>query len=107
MEKRDLSQPMQRLIERCQAVNFGRITLTIHHGQPDLTKPWRLLRTVKLAGGENGSRPEAAMANFQLRSEHTALLAQLDATADGALVTIEVKHGLPFLMEIEQDCQAA
>lgn len=108
MEKCDLSRPMQRLIEQCQMTNFGRIRFAVRRGgEPDLVRPWRTVRTVKLAGGENGSRPESASANFHLRTEHLAMVSQLATAGDGALVTIEVKHGLPFLVEIEQDTQAA
>lgn len=107
MDKRDLSRPKQWLIERCQEINFGRITFSLRAGEPDLARPHRTLRTVKLAGGDNGPRPEAAIANFQLRNEHVALLAQLARIEDGASVTTEVKYGLPFLIEVEQDHQAA
>jgi hypothetical protein len=107
MDKHDLSGPKQWLIELCQEINFGRITFWVRSGEPDLTHPHRTIRTVKLAGGENGPRPEGAIDNFQLRNEHLALLEQMGRIEDDATATIEVKHGLPFLIEVEQDHQAA
>jgi len=65
-------------------------------------QPWRTRRTVKLLGSENGARPEAKLDDFALRKEHTALLTALNCASDGAFITIEVKHGLPFLVEIEK-----
>ena len=107
MTKKQLSGPKQRIIEQCQQLNFGRITVHVRHGEPVLGRPWHTRRTVKLAGGENGPRPEMDLADFELCQEQTALLDALRPVRDGARVTVEVRHGLPFLVEIEQDHQAA
>lgn len=107
MQRNDLSGPLQRIIERCQAVNFGTIIFGVRGGEPDLGQPWRTRRTIKIAGGENGPRAEADRANFQLRKEHMALVSELAGLRDGVQVTLEVKHGLPFVIEIEQDHEAA
>lgn len=107
MQRSHLSEPQQRLIERCQSVNFGRIMFRIRGGEPDPGEPWRTRRTVKITGGDNGPRPEATSPDFELRKEHVTLLSELAHLGDGAHVTIEVKHGLPFVIEIEQDHQAA
>lgn len=113
MDKRRLTWPKQWLIEQCQRVNFGRITLHIHGGEPDLARPWKTRRTVKLAGGDpgnspqNGPRPEAGMPDFGLCAEQLALLGQLAHIPDGTCVTIEVKHGLPFLLQVDQEHRAA
>lgn len=108
MTKKQLTQPRQQLIEAMQQLNFGRVVgLAVRNGQPDFARPYRTVRSVKLAGGNNGSRPEAGLDDFELRKEQTALLGQLEQLADGRRVSIEVKHGLPFLMEIEQDHRAA
>lgn len=107
MNKKRLSVPQRRIIEQCQTINFGWITFRIKDGQPDLDYPWPTRQTVKLAGGQNGPRPESSSADFELRKEQVALLTHLSQLSDGASVTVEVKHGLPFLIEIEQDSQAA
>lgn len=107
MNRQGLSGPNQWLLRECQRLNFGRITFYILRGEPDLARPWRTRQTVKLASGENGPRPEADFADFELCQEQTALLDALSHIRDGACVTVEVRHGVPFLVEIEQDHQAA
>lgn len=104
---RDLPEPCQRLLRLMQDTNFGRITFHVRGGEPDLGRPWRTRRTVKLPGGENGPRLETDLTDFELCQEQTALLNTLSHIRDGACVTVEVRHGLPFLVEIEQDYQAA
>ena len=115
MDKRRLTWPKQWLIEQCQRLNFGQITLHIQGGEPDLGRPWRTRQTVKLAGGNhaptngprNGPRPESHLDDFALCDEQVALLGQLVHVPDGANVTIEVKHGLPFLLQVDEDHLAA
>lgn len=107
MNKKQLSRPKQWIVEQCQCINFGRITFHIQHGEPDLTRSWHTRRTVKLAGGENGPRPEAKLADFELCEEQTSLLNTLSHISDGVCVTVEVRHGVPFFVEIEQDHRVA
>jgi hypothetical protein len=86
MNKKQLSGPQQWLIKQCQRVNFGRVTFRVRSREADLGHPRRTLRTVKLTGGENGPRPEAGSADFELRSEHVALLSHLARLSDGVRV---------------------
>ncbi|MBE7457436.1 MAG: hypothetical protein KJ057_13065 [Phycisphaerae bacterium] len=104
---RGLPPPHQRLLRMLQDVNFGRITFCVQGGAPDFEQPWRTRQTVKLAGGTNGPRPETSLSDFELRQEQAALLEALGRLRDGADVTVEVRHGLPFLVEIEQEQQLA
>lgn len=46
MNKRELSEPKQWLIEQCQQLNFGHITFCVRSGEPDLRQPWRTLQLV-------------------------------------------------------------
>ena len=107
VNKKQLSEPKQWIVDQCQLVNFGRISFHIQRGEPDLTRPWRTRRTVKLGGGENGPRPEATLTDFKLREEQASLLDALSHVGEGQRVAVEVRHGLPFILEIEQDHQAA
>ena len=107
MTKQELSERKQWLIEQCQQLNFGHITFCVRAGEPDLRQPWRTLQTVKLPDGANGPRPEARCADFVLCKEHTALFEQLTQIDDGVRVTVEVRNGLPFLLQIERDHKAA
>lgn len=107
MKNRDVSERKQWLIECCQELNFGQVTFCTASGDPDLRQPWRTTQTVKLPDGANGPRPEATRADFELCKEQVALLEQLARVPDGAYVTVEVRHGLPFLLQIECEHKAA
>ena len=106
MTKQMLSEPWKRLIGMMQALNFGRITFTVRGGAPDFAQKVRTVRTGKLPAGDSGPRPEASSADFELRKEVISLRDQVAKAADSARATIEVKYGLPFLIEIEEEHQA-
>jgi hypothetical protein len=108
MDKRSLSGLRQWLIERCQYTNFGSLTFQVRGGEPNLTQPHHISRTIKLVGGDNGPRPEMARTDFEFRQEHIALLAQLARLPDGTCVKVKVAHGLPGIsIDIEEDHRAA
>jgi hypothetical protein len=98
-----LSRPRAALIELMQRVNFGRVEgLAVRGGEPVLARRPRVIREIKF-GGENGPRPEAARGDFTLKAEVRALFAQLEALGDGVVGVLEIKHGLPFRMTVEED----
>jgi len=84
-----------------QKVNFGRIeNLVIKDGQPVLSPSPRVVREVKF-GGENGPRPEASIEDFALKAQVVELLHYMDELQDGVIGVLEIKHGLPFRMAVE------
>lgn len=91
----------QRIVKWMQSVNFGRIWVAVRNGRLVMTSPLRVVREVKI-GGENGRRPESRIEDFLLKKEVVELLAHL-AAIDHATVCIEVKHGLPFMLTVEED----
>jgi len=94
--KSSLSPRRRALVERMQALNFGRIeSLAIEDGEPIFGPNTRVTREHKI-GGENGPRPESAAADFALKSQVIELLVVLDQIRDGTIEVIEVRHGLPF-----------
>ncbi len=100
--KRALSPARRRLVEMLQGINFGRIEgLVVQGGTPAFDPPPRIVREIKF-GGENGPRPEAAKEDFILKASVRDLFAQLEAMGDGIVQCIEVKHGLPFRMTVEE-----
>ena len=102
MKKKELSDKKRQLLKLMQTINFGRIEgLTIRGGAPLLTPPPRVVREFKF-GGENGQRPEATKHDFTLKMEVCELFAQLVAMGDGLVISLEIKHGLPFRMTIEE-----
>jgi len=101
--KSSLSHQQTRLIEVMQELNFGQVQdLVVRDGEPVFDPPPRVVREVKF-GGENGPRPESAKGDFALKVQVRELLAQLEALGDGVVECIEVKHGLPFKMTVEED----
>ena len=98
-----LSPAGKYLVEVMQRLNFGCIEgLVVRDGEPVFDPPPRVLREVKF-GGENGPRPEAAKADFALKAQVRELFAQMEAMGSGVILSLEVKHGLPFKMTIEED----
>jgi hypothetical protein len=104
--KQMLSEPWKRLVGMMQALNFGRITFFVRSGAPDFAQLVLTVKTVKLTGGDNGPRPEANSVDFEIRKEIISLRDHVAKAADGARVTVEVKYGLPFLIEIEEEHKA-
>ena len=102
-----LFEPGKRLLRAMQTMNFGRLTFRVRRGAPDFQRLWRTRRMVKLASGINRPRSEAALPDFELCREQTALLSTLRHVPDGTRVTVDVRHGLPFTVEIDQPHQAA
>jgi hypothetical protein len=103
MMKSSQSPARQALIDVMQNLNFGRIeNLLVCQGEPVFNPtPPRIVRDIKL-GGENGARPEATISDFALKTQVTELFEHLRHLGDGSVRVIEVKHGLPFRLVIEQ-----
>jgi len=85
-----------------QKLKFGRIErLAIRNGEPLFDPPPRIVREVKF-GGENVPPLEKASATFALKSQVIDLFRQLDGISFGQIEVLEIKHGLPFRMLVEQ-----
>ena len=99
--KSSLSNPEQWLVELMQTLNFGRIEeLHIRAGRPAIDPAPTVIQKLKI-GGENGPRPERAHDDFLLKRQTIEMLEALRHIGDGKVLAIEVKHGLPFSLEIE------
>ena len=100
--KSDHTPSRRRLIELMQRLNFGRIEdLRVLNGEPQFNPPPRAIREHRFARGD-GPRPEAARTDFALKAEVIDLFDQLESLGDGVIGRIEVQHGLPFRMTIEE-----
>ena len=96
-----LPSERRRLLKRMQQINFGRIeNLVLKGGQPVLSPSPRVVREVKF-GGENGPCPEASIEDFALKAQVVELLRYMDKLQDGVIGVLEIKHGLPFRMAVE------
>ena len=100
--KSDLLREGQTLVEQMQRINFGRIErLPVRGGQPVWADQSRVVRKVKL-GGENTPRAESGCGDFELKRQVADLFVQLERIGDGLISSLEIKHGLPFAMDIEE-----
>ena len=99
--KSSLSDSRRRLVELMQRLNFGRIqNLVVRDGEPVFDPAPKVIQKVKI-GGENGPRPELSCEDFLLKKQTVELLGAISDLGEGTLLTIDVKHGLPFAVEIE------
>src|SRR5262245_51472004 len=100
--KSSLSDPLHRLLEMMQFINFGRIeSLRVHGGQSVFEPPPRIIQQLRL-GGENCTRTEAGLQDFWLKQQTIEMLRAIADLGDGEVSVIEVKHGLPYTVEIER-----
>ena len=100
--KASLSPQRRRLLELMQGINFGRIEeLVVRDGEPDFDPPPQVVREIKF-GGENGLRREMTVEDFALKSQAVELFAQIDRLGNGTVLSLEIKHGLPFRMSLKE-----
>ena len=101
--KQSLSRDQQRLIEVFQRVRYGRIQrLQIRNGQPVLGPDLRWIRMVKVLGA-NDPHPLVKAADFLLRQEAVSFFQLLESIGDGEIQNLEVRNGLPFTFEVEEN----
>ncbi len=85
-----------------QRLGFGTFeNLHIRSGEPIFDPPPRVVRDVKF-GGDNGPRLESALDDFALKAQVRDLFDHFDTLRTGTIRTLEVKHGLPFRMQVEE-----
>ena len=102
IKKASLSPGSRRLVEMMQQLNFGRIEdLEIRAGEPLFNPAPRVVQDIKI-GAENGPRPESAIPDFLLKNQVIELFEHFDRMGDATVACIDVKHGLPFKLVIEQ-----
>ena len=100
--KRSLSGPRRQLLELMQRYNFCRIeNLEVRDGEPVFDPASRVRQEIKI-GTNNGPRPELEKDDFQLQAPVIELFEHLKRVGDGRIAALEVKHGLPFRLLVEQ-----
>jgi len=101
-----LSEAQSRLVELLQRLNFGRIEgLQVREGVPVFEPPPRIVQKLKM-GGDNAPRPEADLQDFRLNRPTIDMLRAIANLRDGVILSIDVKHGLAFVLEIEHRSDA-
>jgi len=102
ISKSSLSHSERRLVELLQSINFGRIEgLRVRGGLPAFAPAPRVIQLLKM-GGQNGPREESNLEDFWLKQPIVDLLQTIRDIGDGEVLAIEVRHGLPFTVEIER-----
>ena len=97
-----LSLAQARLIELLQSLNFGRVEgLRVGAGEPIFDPPPRVIQTVRL-GSDNGPRPERSYTDFRLKHQIVEMLDIFSRLGEGEIRAIDVRHGLPYCMEIDR-----
>lgn len=103
LRKGGLSPSRRRLLELMQRIAFGRIEgLAVRGGEPSFDPPPRVVRKVKI-GGENGPRPEVMSTDFPLKREVLELFEHLTELGDSTVRCLEVKGGVPFSLDVEEE----
>ena len=96
-----LSDSQSRLVELLQRLNFGRVEgLHVRNGEPVFDPAPRVVQKVKM-GADNSPRPEAALRDFLLKHQTIEMLQAIADLGEGKVLTIEVKNGLCFSLELE------
>ena len=96
---RDLIPSERRLLDAMRHLRFGRFEfLQIRDGEVALD-PWpTTVRDVKL-GAEHSDVPGGE--EFALKQQVSELFEYIRSVDAGEIRTLEVRHGLPFSMEVE------
>jgi hypothetical protein len=88
-------------------VNHGRIEdLRVSNGEPTFEPPPRVIQKLKMLG-DNAPRPEANLEDFWLKQQVIEMLAAIAELGNGTVLSIEIRHGLPFMVEIERRADQA
>jgi hypothetical protein len=97
----DLQESDRTLVELMEDLNFGRIErLRFRDGKAILQPLPRVIAAVKIAGEDRNADAETRPGSC-LKQSVMELFAIMRRVGDGELLLIEVRHGLPFSVEIE------
>jgi len=100
--KSSLSPARKSLLELMQKINFGRIEgLLIDDGEPVLNSSFRIVRKIRF-GAENCPRREFKANDFVLKTQVVDFFIQLEHLKNGTVNGLEIKDGLPCLMNVEE-----
>ena len=101
VSKSDLFATEQSFVVAMQQLQFGRYELIrIERGELVLD-PWpTTVRGVKFAS-EDATTSRTAPDEFQLKRQVIELLEYVREVDAGEIRTLEIRHGLPFSMEVE------
>src|SRR5208283_4530506 len=101
MTKFSLSPGQRQTVEIIEALGFGLIEgLSIRAGLPCYESQPRIVQSIKLDSASH-ARIDHVEADLTLQKEFESLFDQLSRLRD-AVVTVEVRHSLPFRLVLER-----
>jgi hypothetical protein len=98
---RDLRPPEWAFVAAMRQLRFGRFeSVRIQRGELVLN-PWpAMVRSVKFACEESAG-PQMSLDEFELKRQVAELFDYVRTIEAGEIRCLEVRHGLPFSMEVE------
>jgi hypothetical protein len=98
---RDLLPSERRFIVALNQLGFGRLEFVrIQRGELVLDPAPTVVQVLKFGSAE--WQPPSRAADFELKEPLAKFFEYIRGVDDGAIRCLEVRHGLPFSMEIEQ-----
>jgi hypothetical protein len=97
---RDLLPSERGFVAALEQLGFGRLEfLRIHSGELVLD-PWPMtVQLLKFSAAE--TEPYKPSAEFELKKATAALFEYIRSVDEGEIRCLEVRHGLPFAMEVD------
>jgi hypothetical protein len=100
LRTRYLSTQQHSLVDLMREHQFGRVeSMSVRAGQPILDRDVKVVRFVRL-GGESRATSVPSGNEFELKRPVRNLFDELARLGNGKVVSLEFRHGLPFLIEI-------
>lgn len=97
---RDLSPCERSFVTLLQQLGFGHLESIRIRGGAVVFDPWpTVVKVLKFGADEN--QPPSPFAGFELKKSVADLLEYIRGVDDGEIRCLEVRHGLPFSMEVE------
>ena len=104
---RDLRPSERAFAAAMSGMGFGRFEYLRIDGGELVLDPWPTsVRDVKFGSVDPGAAKEPP-ADFELKAQVAELFSYIRAVDAGEIRTLEVKHGLPFSMEIEHQIEGS
>jgi hypothetical protein len=100
--KSGLSPARKQLVEMLQRVNFGKLeNLVFRGGEPVFSPPPAIVRELKFSADPR-NQGDFPRGDFELKSQILELFDFLDDEKSGVIEVLEVKHGLPFRLNLRE-----
>ena len=103
---RDLLPSEQRIVADMQQRRFCRYEFVSIRGGELVLNPWPATVTAVRFASQDPATATIPAAEFQLKRQMIEFLEYVRAIDSGEIRCLEVRHGLPFSMEVEH-CQGA